>query len=93
MNYPSQLRGFAFDRAVSHIEAVGVKVSLEETISRAEKLAEFFYIPDKDWEDTGKHVLDMAETIDIDKLGAMIAHLSMIQERREAQEKRKAGNA
>ncbi len=93
MNYKSQLRGWCVDRIIEMHKVpgpMGPLLNLHLLKEEAEALSDWAYVPDKDWEDTGQHMLEMADEIQLEKLQALIAHLAMIEEKRSAQAERLA---
>lgn len=59
MNYKSELRGWAFDRATEASKAAKKESTIEELMKDAEALAAWAYIPDRDFKDTLVHLSNL----------------------------------
>lgn len=88
MNYKAELRGFAFDRASNHFKNMGATPSLKDVLETADRLVEYFYIPDRDFADTAQHIMPLAEDADLDALAEVVNLLTNIHQRRTAHAER-----
>ena len=77
MNYKSELRGFALDRAIKMLE--GQSKSMVEIQDTADAIVEYLYIGEKDIESHVKTLVDLiGQGREIDKLKAFIVELQQI---------------
>ena len=77
MNYKSELRGFALDRAIKLNE--GQNRQLAAIQADADAIVEFLYMPEKDIESHVKTLVDLiAGGKEVDKLKAFILELQQI---------------
>lgn len=82
MNYKSELRGWAFDRATEAAKVAKRDAGIGELMQDAEALADWAYIPDKDFRDTIAHLSGLLKQIE-DPLAAveqLLAELNVMRE-------------
>jgi len=83
MNYKSELKGFCFDRALHYHEKLA-PAELAGVLKTADTLADYFYMAEKDWADSGAHLMTMADEIDLDMLDELVNTLKNVHDRRTA---------
>jgi len=84
MNYKAELKGFCFDRALQYHDKMGLKTELNSVLETTDKLADYFYIEDKDFADAGQHIIELADSTPLDTLAELVNALSNIHDRRSA---------
>jgi hypothetical protein len=80
LNYKSELRGFALDRALRVLEVTKPLVATsEDVLAQADKIVEYLYIPDKDIKSHLDTLLPLiVQTRDLDRIDALILDLQQI---------------
>lgn len=80
MNYKSQLKGWAIDRAIEIHK--GQSASFDQIMATADKLLEYCYIADEDFHGTAKLLIGMAPDVELENLDHVIAALQVVQEQK-----------
>ncbi len=86
MNYKSQLKAWAIDRAIRQVETGNVEKH-EDIFALADKLADYSYIPREDLESTAKELFELVRNAPANEssIDALIGTLEHIKQDRVSQ--------
>jgi hypothetical protein len=96
MNYKSQLKGWAIDRAIELSKANNAKLNMTQLMDQADQLAAYAYVPEKEFQDCISVISQiLKESPDaLAKINQLQAELGVIEEDIQRQSAvRNVGNA